>query len=234
MSVPEDPDLVTTDGRVPGHRGRATRRRLLEATTELVATTPWRSISVVDIARRAGTSPATFYQYFENLEAAVTVLAEELAEGAATLAELVDADWSGPGAWGTAVSVVEGFSAYWASHRAVLRVVEQTPVGDGLGFQGQRARAIGALTSALAGVIADQGRASRSPTGADPLATATALIAMMTQVAGHPPHVVETGIRSASLVDSQARLLLWSVTGRRAPERGERTRGPAPGGRHGR
>ena len=32
--------------------------------------TPWRSIKVIDIARQAGTSPATFYQYFENVEAA--------------------------------------------------------------------------------------------------------------------------------------------------------------------
>jgi hypothetical protein len=55
---------ATTNGRVPGQRGRQTRQRLLDATVELLTTTSWRSVKVTDIARRARTSPATFYQYF--------------------------------------------------------------------------------------------------------------------------------------------------------------------------
>ena len=91
----DEPELIaTTDGRVPGRRGLATRQRLLECTAELLVATPWRSIKVIDIARQAGTSPATFYQYFENVEAAITVLAEELVEGAGVPAGLVDGDWS--------------------------------------------------------------------------------------------------------------------------------------------
>ncbi|MHB8329067.1 MAG: TetR/AcrR family transcriptional regulator, partial [Acidimicrobiales bacterium] len=101
--------LAATDGRVPGRRGRATRQRLLQCTAELLATTPWRSIKVIDIARQAGTSPATFYQYFENVEQAILVLAEELMEGAGDLAALVDGDWSEEAGWATALGVVEGF-----------------------------------------------------------------------------------------------------------------------------
>src|SRR5271154_2957759 len=86
--------IATTDGRIPGHRGRATRQRLLECTAELLVATPWRSIKVIDIARQAGTSPATFYQYFENVESAITVLAEELVEGVGILTGLVEGDWS--------------------------------------------------------------------------------------------------------------------------------------------
>ena len=57
----DDPELIaTTDGRVPGRRGLATRQRLLECTAELLVATPWRSIKVIDIAREAGTSPATY------------------------------------------------------------------------------------------------------------------------------------------------------------------------------
>jgi len=84
MALSEDPEsIATTDGRVPGRRGLATRQRLIEQTAELLLATPWRSIKVIDIARAAGTSPATFYQYFENVEAVITVLAEELVEGVA-------------------------------------------------------------------------------------------------------------------------------------------------------
>jgi len=219
MSLPENPELIaTTDGRVPGRRGRATRQRLLECTTELLVATPWRSIKVIDIARQAGTSPATFYQYFENVEAAITVLAEELVEGAGVLAGLVDGDWSEAASWDTAVAVVEGFMDYWESNRAVFRVVELTTVEGDLRFQGLRVRALNAVTVTLARVIATQGEGAGSPAGADPMAAAGTLIAMLAQVAGHRYGFEFWGIRTASLVDSQARLLHWSVTGRPAPE----------------
>jgi AcrR family transcriptional regulator len=214
--VPEP--IATTDGRVPGRRGRATRRRLLECTAEMLVETPWRSIKVIDIARRAGTSPATFYQYFENVEAAITVLAEELVQGVGTLANLVDSDWSEEASWSTAVAVVEGFMDYWERNRAVLRVVELTTVEGDHRFQGLRVRALNAVTVTLAKVIATQAAVSGSPAGTDPMAAAGTLIAMLAQVAGHRYGFEFWGIRTASLVDSQARLLHWSVTGRPAPE----------------
>ena len=162
----DEPELIaTTDGRVPGRRGLATRQRLLECTAELLVATPWRSIKVIDIARQAGTSPATFYQYFENVEAAITVLAEELVEGAGVLAELVDGDWSEEARWDTAVAVVEGFMDYWERNRAVFRVVELTTVEGDLRFQGLRVRALNAVTVTLARVIANQPATSGSPAG---------------------------------------------------------------------
>ncbi len=208
--------LATTDGRVPGRRGRATRDRLLGCTAELLTSTPWRSIKVIDIAREAGTSPATFYQYFENVEAAITVLAEELVEGAGVLAGLVDGDWSEGASWDTAVAVVEGFMEYWETNRAVFRVVELTTVEGDLRFQGLRVRALNAVTVTLARVIATT--SDGSPAGSDPMAAAGTLIAMLAQVAGHRYGFEFWGIRTASLVDSQARLLHWAVTGRPVPE----------------
>jgi AcrR family transcriptional regulator len=217
MALPDDPDLIaTTDGRVPGRRGRATRQRLLECTTDLLVATPWRSIKVIDIAREAGTSPATFYQYFENVEAAITVLAEELVEGAGELAGLVDGDWSEGASWTTAVAVVQGFMDYWETNRAVFRVVELTTVEGDLRFQGLRVRALNAVTVTLARVIATT--SDGSPAGSDPMAAAGTLIAMLAQVAGHRYGFEFWGIRTASLVDSQARMLHWAVTGRPAPE----------------
>ncbi len=208
--------IATTDGRAPGRRGLATRQRLLECTADLLVATPWRSIKVTDIAREAGTSPATFYQYFENVEAAITVLAEELVEGVGVLTSLVDGDWSEEASWDTAVAVVEGFMAYWERNRAVLRVVELITVEGDLRFQGLRVRALNTVTVTLARVIATAG-AGGSSAGADPMAAAGTLIAMLAQVAGHRYGFEFWGIRTVSLVDSQARLLHWAVTGRGAP-----------------
>src|SRR5918993_854314 len=60
-----------SDGRVPGRRGRATRRRLLDQTAAMLRERSYRDVTVIEIARAAGTSPATFYQYFADVEAAV-------------------------------------------------------------------------------------------------------------------------------------------------------------------
>jgi AcrR family transcriptional regulator len=208
--------LATTDGRVPGRRGRATRDRLLGCTADLLTTTGWRSIKVIDIARQAGTSPATFYQYFENVEQAILVLAEELMEGAALLAELVDGDWTEDASWGTAVAVVTGFMDYWEENRSVFRVVELATEEGDLRFQGLRVRALNAVTVTLARLIG-AGGVSVSPAGSDPMAVAGTLISMLAHVAAHQYGFEFWGIRTTAMIDSQARVLHWAVTGRAAP-----------------
>jgi AcrR family transcriptional regulator len=218
-------DLATTDGRVPGERGRQTRQRLLDATVELLTTTSWRSVKVTDIARQAQTSPATFYQYFGNIEQAIRVLAEGMVDQAAQLAELVGGDWSEDTSWETALTVTEGFLSYWEDNRAVFRVVDlETEEGDAQ-LRGIRVRALNAVTVALAQVIAavspatggTPGTVTSSPAGADPMAVAGTLVAMFASVATHRYGFEFWGIRTGNLVDSQARLLHWAVTGRPAP-----------------
>src|SRR5688500_19190094 len=120
----DDPDLRAADGRVPGRRGRATRQRLLECTQDMLTTTSYRDVKVIDIAREAGTSPATFYQYFADVEGAILVLAEEMAQQGAHLTEIItDGSWSGPDAADTALQLVDAFLSFWDDNRAVLRVM---------------------------------------------------------------------------------------------------------------
>ncbi len=217
--------VATTDGRIPGERGRQTRQRLLDATTELLTTTSFRSVKVTDIARRARTSPATFYQYFGNVEQVINVLAEAMVDQAAQLAELVGGDWSEERSWGTAMAVTEGFLTYWEDNRAVFRVVDlATEEGDAQ-LRGVRVRALNAVTIALAQVISaaspsaggGPGGATCSPAGADPMAVAGTLVAMFASVSAHRYGFEFWGIRTRNLMESQARLLHWAVTGRAAP-----------------
>jgi AcrR family transcriptional regulator len=224
LQVPAGP-VATTDGRVPGERGRQTRQRLLDATVELLATTPWRSVKVTDIARQAQTSPATFYQYFANVEQAIRVLAEGMVDQAGQLADLVGGDWSDGASWDTARAVTERFLDYWEDNRAVFRVVDlATEEGDGQ-LRGIRVRALNAVTVALAQVITTAspsavGAAAGStcsPAGADPMAVAGTLVAMFASVSAHRYGFEFWGIRTRNLVDTQARTLHWAVTGRSAP-----------------
>ena len=58
--------LVALDGRRLGRRAQATRRKLLDATAELLQTRRLLDLTVVEVARRVGTSPAssTFWKYW--------------------------------------------------------------------------------------------------------------------------------------------------------------------------
>ena len=76
----------TVDGRVAGRRGQATRQKLLDCLSEMLSSSPYRDVKVIDVARKAGTSPATFYQYFPDVEGAVLEIAEQMATEGATLA----------------------------------------------------------------------------------------------------------------------------------------------------
>jgi AcrR family transcriptional regulator len=223
--APSAATLSTTDGRTPGERGRQTRQRLLDATVELLTTTSWRSVKVTDIARRARTSPATFYQYFGNVEQAIRVLAEGMVDQATHLSELVGGDWSEEASWETALTVTEAFLSYWEDNRAVFRVVDlATEEGDAQ-LRGIRVRALNAVTVALAQVITQAspapdgaaGTATSSPAGAEPMAVAGTLVAMFASVSAHRYGFEYWGIRTRHLIDTQARLLHWSVTGRPGP-----------------
>ncbi|MFZ0667252.1 MAG: TetR family transcriptional regulator [Acidimicrobiales bacterium] len=214
--------LAATDGRQPGRRGLATRMRLLDSTKELLRTTPWRSVTVIDVARAAGTSPATFYQYFENFEQAILVLAEELVDGAAAVADLVDGDWSEEAGWDTARRLVIGFMDYWERNRPLFRVVDLATEEGDLRFQGLRVRALNALTVSLAKAItlvrATQPFSTDGVTngfsGNDPMAVAATLVSMLAHVAAHRYGYEFWGIRTDSMSDVEARLVYWAVTGR--------------------
>ena len=202
------------DGRVPGRRGRATRQRLLECTREMLGTAPYRDVKVIDIAREAGTSPATFYQYFADVEAAILVLAEEMAEEGAHLTEIIsEGSWGRADAGDTALELVDAFLTFWEQHRAVLRVMDlATDEGDGR-FQKIRVGLLNGITRALAEVTRNAQAAGRLPKGIDPMATAGILVSMLAHVAAHQYGFEFWGIRTADVRASMARQVAWGVTG---------------------
>ena len=113
---------LASDGRVIGARAQRTRRRLLDATAELLAVRGAFEMRVVDITREVGMSPATFYQYFADVEAAILVLADEASDDAQFLADLLETSWLDADGETRALEFVRAFMDYWDRHRAILRV----------------------------------------------------------------------------------------------------------------
>jgi len=213
-----DEALRAADGRVPGRRGRATRQRLLDHTRDLLGTTSYRDVKVIDIAREAGTSPATFYQYFADVEAAILVLAEELAEHGSHLTDIItEGSWDAGEAHATALSLVDAFLAFWDDNRAVLRVMDlATDEGDGR-FQKIRVRFLNDITRALAEVTRRSQVERRLPKELDPMAVAGVLVSMLAHTAAHQYGFEFWGIRTADLRASMARQISWGVTAHAPP-----------------
>jgi AcrR family transcriptional regulator len=154
-------------------------------------------VKVTDIARQARTSPATFYQYFANVEQAIRVLADGLVDEAAQLADLVGGDWSEEASWETARMVTEGFLTYWPH---LLGGQPGVLPGGGPGDRRRRraaarhpGAALNAVTVALARVIA----AASTPPPRGPAAPRRTYLSA-TGLRGEPtPSVSGSGVASS-------------------------------------
>ena len=218
-------ESLALDGRALGQRGLRTRARLLDATAQSLERGGLRDLRVVDIARVVGTSPATFYQYFENVEQAILVLAEELMEGAAALAGLVDGDWSDedlspvsralaePWTDRSARQIVEAFVASWDEHRAVLRVRNLAAQEGDRRFRAARNASLRPITEALAARVAESQGAGRLSADVSPIAAASAMVAMTERVAAFHREIEDLGVGPDALIATTARIIDQTVTG---------------------
>ena len=213
-----DDELRAADGRVPGRRGLATRQRLLEHTERMLEASTYREIKVIDIAREAGTSPATFYQYFPDVEAAILVLAQEATGEGRQLAEIVTkGPWTGPEGYETAERLVRGFIDFWGEHSAVMRVVDlATAQGDDR-FRQIRVRLLNEIATAMAQLVRHFTTKGNLPKGVDPMAQAGVVVSMLAHVSDHQMGFEFWGIKTKDLQVSMARQVYWTITGQEPP-----------------
>ena len=200
------------DGRALGKRGAATRSRLLEATGELLESNGLRDLRVVDIAREVGTSPATFYQYFRDVEEAVLALAEMVGEQTAPLAGLLDPPWRGEAGLECARRLVDGFLLYWDDHRAILRTRNLAAQEGDRRFRDVRNASLRPITEGLSRKVAEH-----SVPGLAPYAAAAALVAMMERMAAFHVDLERYGATRTDVVETSARIVFQTVTGHAGP-----------------
>ncbi len=120
--LPNDLPLVDQSGRTLGPRALKTRARILEATLVLLDEKSMRDLRVIDIARRIGSSPATFYQYFKDIEDVVLELATHLHSSAPAIVDAIHGNWDGREGYEHGRRLAELFIAHWDRYASILRV----------------------------------------------------------------------------------------------------------------
>ncbi|GAA3128085.1 TetR family transcriptional regulator [Streptomyces echinatus] len=208
--------MRTVDGRVAGRRGQATRQKLLDCLSEMLSSSPYRDVKVIDVARKAGTSPATFYQYFPDVEGAVLEIAEQMATEGAGLTELLEGrTWTGKSGWQTAQELVDGFLEFWRRNDAILRVVDLGAAEGDKRFYKLRMKILNSVNNSLADSIAELQSKGRVDKDVNPAAVAGSLVAMLAAVAAHQKGFSSWGVKQAELKPNLALLVHLGVTGKK-------------------
>jgi AcrR family transcriptional regulator len=204
--------VTTVDGRVAGRRGQATRQKLLDCLGKMLGTSPYRDVKVIDVARKAGTSPATFYQYFPDVEAAVLEIAEGAVSESAALSELVSGrSWAGKAGRQTAEELVDGFLTFWRRNDAILRVIDLGAAEGDRRFVRIRTRVQGAVVKPLTEAIDELGRSKEVSAAA----LAGALVTMLASVSSQPKSLQSLGAKQTDLKPALTLLVHLGVTGRK-------------------
>jgi AcrR family transcriptional regulator len=206
----------TVDGRVAGRRGQATRQKLLDCLSEMLSSSPYRDVKVIDVARKAGTSPATFYQYFPDVEGAVLEIAEQMATEGGQLTELLAGrSWVGKAGWQTSQELVDGFLEFWRRNDAILRVVDLGAAEGDKRFYKIRMKILNSVNNSLSDAVAELQSKGRVDKDVNPAAVAGSLVAMLAAVASHQKGFQTWGVKQAELKPNLALLVHLGVTGKK-------------------
>ncbi len=199
-----------------GRRGQATRQKLLDCLGEMLSSSPYRDVKVIDVARKAGTSPATFYQYFPDVEGAVLEIADRMAAEGAELTELLEGrSWAGKAGWQTAQELVDGFLDFWRRNDAILRVVDLGAAEGDKRFYKIRMKILNSVNNSLADAVAELQAKGRVDKDVNPAAIAGSLVTMLAAVASHQKGFTSWGVKQAELKPNLALLVYLGVTGRK-------------------
>jgi AcrR family transcriptional regulator len=223
---PSDEIFVDQAGRPLGPRALVTRRKILEATVGLLSEKPMREMRVIDIARRIGSSPATFYQYFKDVEDVVLYLASQMKESTPGLVQLIEGDWRGREGHARGREIANAVIEHWEKYAPVLRARNNASDEGHKALPEARMAAmiprIDAFKAAIeraheqAGDVTEPDLNSEWDGGSvDPLVGATACTSAIERLAMYHGWIVEMGGTREELVDTTATMLQSLLTARR-------------------
>ncbi len=194
-------------GRVLGPRALKTRARLLVATEAQLSRRSVRELSVAEITREAGTSPATFYQYFGDGTDAVLQLASEVSAETALRLEAVSDEWRGEAGLENARTLVRIVVQVWDAHRPLLLARNvMAEEGDRRFFEVRR-DSVGGLIGRMSDRLTEIHAAGGIAKELHPGVAAIGLVMMVERLACYGVELGNQGLSRELLVESCARML---------------------------
>ena len=204
---------LASDGRVIGARAHRTRRRLLDATAKLLEERGALGVRVVDITREVGTSPATFYQYFPDVEEAILVLADEATDDIESLRPYILTPWNDEDGVVHVQEFVAAFMEYWDRHRVILRVRDlRAEEGDDR-FWAARRKGYAAIIPELTVKIESAQTSGRVSKELNSYAAAAAAMAMLERLLTYRSVFRRRGVTKEAMAATLAAILYETVTG---------------------
>jgi AcrR family transcriptional regulator len=208
-------DVLAADGRVIGARAQHTRRRLLETTSRLLDERGVMELKVVDVTREVGTSPATFYQYFADVDAAILALAEDAAEDERPLVDHLGVDWAGPDGSTRARTFVDAYMTFWDEHHAVLRIRNLKAEEGDRRFIVARRKANVFMVEAMSDMVREGQAAGRVSAVVDPFGAGSAMVAMVERLLAYQSSMHRgRGLTRERLADTITAIIYQTLTGR--------------------
>ena len=120
-SAPEDRPAGIEPAGPRGQKGARTRRRIMDATAQLLRERAFGDIRITEIARVAEIAQPNFYTYFSSLEEVVLALTEDLSFE--PLVSQLQPEWEGEAGLDLARRLVEVSIAFFREHSAMLAIV---------------------------------------------------------------------------------------------------------------
>jgi len=204
---------LASDGRVIGARAQRTRRRLLDATAKLLGERGALNLRVVDITREVGTSPATFYQYFSDVEEAILVLADEATDEIVAVEPLLERSWTDTDGLANVDAFVLALMEYWEAHSVILRVRDLRAEEGDKRFWAVRTRGYAAIVPALTTKIEEAQAAGRLTQEINPYAAASAAMAMLERLFTYQSVFRRRGVTKEAMTTTLGAMLHSTVTG---------------------
>lgn len=204
---------MNKQGQVLGRKGQETRRRLMTATRRLLCTSSPVDLTAVAIAKAAGTSSASFYMYFDDVQDVLYALSLLAAEDMSEVISFFDRAWDHEAIEAEALRLVEAFNSVWSKHREVLRYRNlEADRGDSR-FEELRMNTYVPFIEKFAQRIMSINPVGGGRRKGDAYAEATVLHAAMERLAATDPVVMERGLGSKRMNAATARVIFKALQG---------------------
>ena len=202
---------INKQGQTLGRKGLESRAKLMDAARRLLETHSPVEVTAVAIAAEAGTSPASFYMYFDDTKDILYALSEVAGQAMAAIHPIFDEPWVEENLEQRARDVVQAIANVWAEHRQVLRFRNMEADRGDPRFEALRMSTYIPFIERFAQRILTINPAGENRRRADAYAEATIFHAAMERLCATDPEVMERGLGQKRMNAALVRLICLTL-----------------------